>query len=122
MKKKLTAILIFVLGLFLITNYFENNSISKESNQIRNLHSQNLKQSPFNSTLELSKTERKAKGLTPNKFYEQEWNLTMNPVTGRPTTEKLQFLRDSIIKLKKSLMLLKLVNTDIFNIKHEKLI
>lgn len=105
MKKKLTAILIFVLGLFLITNYFENNSISKESNQIRNLHSQNLKQSPFNSTLELSKTERKAKGLTPNKFYEQEWNLTMNPVTGRPTTEKLQFLRDSIIKLKKSIIL-----------------
>ncbi|WP_052158320.1 thrombospondin type 3 repeat-containing protein [Lacinutrix jangbogonensis] len=49
--------------------------------------------------LKLSKPERKAAGLTPNKFYEQEWELTMNPSLGRPTFENLKEIRaDQVAK------------------------
>ena len=97
MKKKLLIILLLALGIFaLYQNFSEDNSALKQNNQVRNIHSENLEKSPFKNTLKLSKSQRKAQGLTPNKFYEQEWELTMNPLLGRPTPEKLQPLRDSI--------------------------
>ena len=37
----------------------------------------------------MSKSERKAEGLPPNKYFEQDWALTANPELGRPTGENL---------------------------------
>ncbi len=39
--------------------------------------------SPFKKVILLSKDERKQNGLPPNKYYESEWELSMNPATGR---------------------------------------
>lgn len=67
--------------------------VDKESEKIRASHKKFLENSPFKKTLAMSKTERKAIGLPPNKFYEQEWELTINPVTGKPDFDKLATLR-----------------------------
>lgn len=77
------------------------NEISKailESKKLRELHACYLAESPFKEVLKLSKQERKAIGLVPNKYYETEWENTINPVLGRPTPENLSELR---IKLQK---------------------
>lgn len=60
---------------------------------LRKKHAQFLANNPFQKILGLNKKERKALGLAPNKYYEDEYVLTMNPETGRPTTENLQKVR-----------------------------
>ena len=94
MKKKLLIILLLALGIFVFYKNSVNEDITSQTvNNIRKIHSENLEKSPFKQTLKLSKSERKAEGLPPNKFYEQEWELTMNPVLGRPTFENLKQIR-----------------------------
>ena len=61
----------------------------KQAKSIRKKHSKNLVNSPFKKTILLSKKERKSLGIPPNKYYEMEWELTMDPVLGKPTPEKL---------------------------------
>lgn len=63
---------------------------------LRKCHEENLKNTPFTKTLSLSKKERKAMGIPPNKYYEAEWELTMNPETGRPTVENIAALRKQL--------------------------
>jgi hypothetical protein len=77
----------------LIGYYFVDNSQSEMAN-LRKQHKEFLNNSPFKETLKLSKEERKAKRLTPNKFYERQWELTMNPSTGKPEPEKLFELQE----------------------------
>ena len=60
---------------------------------LRKNHAQFLANNPFKAIVSMSNTERKLVGLTPNKYYEDEWILTMNPETGRPTPENLQIVR-----------------------------
>jgi len=48
-----------------------------------------LENSPFKSTQNLSKKERKAREIPPNAHNEMLWERTMNPETGRLETEKL---------------------------------
>ena len=48
------------------------------------LHKYHLERSPFKHTKHLSKKERLEKGLPPNRFYEQIYELTINPATGEP--------------------------------------
>jgi len=55
----------------------------------RFLHNKNLKNSPFKQSYNLSKQERKKIELPPNKYSEKMWELTMNPVDGKPNPEKL---------------------------------
>lgn len=68
----------------------------KQAKAARKMHAKNLANSPFKKTMNMSKTERKAMGIPPNKFYEMEWELTMDPVTGRPTPEKLIQIREQL--------------------------
>lgn len=65
---------------------------------IRQKHEVFLKNSPFKKTIHLSKSERKALGITPNKYYESEWELTMDPTIGRPTPEKLAIIKNRLQK------------------------
>ncbi len=64
--------------------------------ELRKCHEENLKNTPYTKTLSLSKKERKAMGIPPNKYYETEWELTMNPETGRPTVENIVALRKQL--------------------------
>ena len=52
--------------------------------------------SPFQKTLQLSSSERKEQGIPPNKYYENEWELTMSPTLGRPTPENIAMVRKSL--------------------------
>jgi hypothetical protein len=67
-----------------------------KTTELRKCHEENLKNTPFTKTLSLSKKERKAMGIPPNKYYETEWELTMNPETGRPTVENIAALRKQL--------------------------
>jgi photosystem II stability/assembly factor-like uncharacterized protein len=71
---------------------------SAKTVELRNCHAENLNNSPFKKTMRMSKKERKSMGIPPNKYYESEWELTMNPETGKPDTEKLIALREALQK------------------------
>ena len=64
----------------------------------RTIHKENLKNSPFKESYKLSKAERRKLELPPNKYYEKIWELSMDPVEGRPLPEKLIKLQDKIIE------------------------
>lgn len=68
----------------------------KKTKALRKQHAKFLASTPFTKTLNLSKKERKAIGIPPNKYYESEWELTMNPATGRPTVENLEALKNQL--------------------------
>ncbi|MFN7045852.1 MAG: PA domain-containing protein, partial [Flavobacterium sp.] len=70
----------------------------KQAKAVRKKHAKNLANSPHKKVMSMSKDERKANGLPPNKFFEMEWELTMDPVLGRPTVEKLNNLREQLIR------------------------
>ena len=76
---------VFLFGVFL--NY--NSEHNKDYNSVRELHKKNLKKSPFNSTKKLNKKERKKLQIPPNAYNDRLWELTMDPVLGRPSTENL---------------------------------
>ena len=81
------------------TQYLDTNKSSltkKQVKVVRKKHAKNLANSPFKSTLQLSKKERKAIGIPPKKYYEMEWELTMDPITGKPTPEKLIQVREQL--------------------------
>lgn len=72
---------------------------------LRKQHEQFLANSPFKKTLSMSKSERKSMGIPPDKYYEQEWELTMNPQLGHPTPEKVKVLRAELeLKRKEALL------------------
>ncbi len=96
MKKKiiiLTSCVLVCLAFFTLTKV-KNSEISEMANA-KEIHKKHLENSPFKDVLKLTKPERKAAGLTPNKYYEQEWELTMDPILGRPTTENLKQIREA---------------------------
>ncbi|NAS31742.1 T9SS type A sorting domain-containing protein [Flavobacteriaceae bacterium R38] len=63
---------------------------------LREKHAEFLKNSPFKETLRLSKAERKAKGLPPNKYYEQMWELTINPSTGQLDDGEISLIQQQL--------------------------
>jgi len=74
-------------------NILEKEEVSEEIRLLRKKHEEFLNNSPFKKTKNLSKKERKALGIPPNKYYEQEWELSIDPATGRPLTENLAELK-----------------------------
>jgi len=93
MLKKFTFLLA-VLSLVLTS--CNSNTHKNEVAKLRAKHAQHLANSPFNKTQELSKAERKKLGIPPNKYLERQWELTMNPRVGRPTTENLNVIRQQV--------------------------
>ncbi len=72
------------------------NTQKDEVAKLREKHARYLANSPFNNIENLSKAERKALGIPPNKYLERQWELTINPETGRPTPEKLWDIRKDV--------------------------
>lgn len=97
MKKKLLIVFsiaaLIVFGLLINTN---NTSVS-EIDKLREQHMAFLNNSPFKETLKLSKKERKAHGVPPNKYNEEMWSLTIDPSTGRPHPERVLALQESLL-------------------------
>lgn len=70
----------------------ENDSIEKQRQQ----HLNYLENSPYKETQSLSREERKAQGLPPNAYYEQLWELEMDPATGRPMPERAMQVQEQL--------------------------
>jgi len=106
MKQKLKRYVTLGLSLSVFSALFLTRSgLEKQEKQNdstiaaqRALHAQHLKNSPFTETLKLSKAERKSKGLPPNKYYEQMWELTLNPQTGKTSPENVHLLQQKLRK------------------------
>lgn len=106
MKLKFKFLLVVILVGFISISYFQLTNKYSVSNyskveKIRAQHKNYLSNSPFTETLQLSKAERKSRGIPPNKYYEREWELTMNPTTGKPEPNKVfnvQKLRNNTLK------------------------
>lgn len=99
MKKKLllTLSVVFCLSsLYVITT----DSKEKTIEELRKQHAKLLKEHPYSKTVNLSKKERKALGLPPNAYFEQEYLNEMNPVTGRTHPENIFSIQDEISKNK----------------------
>ena len=93
-KKLFLTVVVIIIALISINYYTNNKEVnfdlsSKETLKLREQYANYLKNSPFKKTLKLSKKERKATGLPPNKYYERMWELTMNPATGKPEPYKV---------------------------------
>lgn len=103
MKKK---ILYLFLGLFIISIGFKISRIALFNSKLKTELSDNvslaqkykqyLLNSPFKKTLQLTEMQRRALGIPPNKYYEREWELTMNPATGRPEPNKVLELQKKL--------------------------
>ena len=93
-KKLLLTIVLFAAGLLVYNIITQDTEVA----ELREKHTGFLAESPFKETLKLSKKERKAVGLTPNKFYERQWELTLNPATGKPEPEKILALQEKLRK------------------------
>ncbi|MEW7280637.1 GEVED domain-containing protein [Aquimarina sp. 2201CG1-2-11] len=106
MKKTKNAILlgIGVLGLSIFSTLKTANKKDVQVNTadeiacIREQHMEYLNNSPYKDIKNLSKKERRALRLPPDRYYEQLWELSMNPATGRPEPEKLTALRKQLGK------------------------
>ena len=62
----------------------------------KELHQHFLENSPFKEDLVLNKKERLAKGLPPNKFNEQIYDLTIDPATGEHNYESKLDVQEQI--------------------------
>lgn len=95
MKKVALLAVVFLVSIgtfLLVNNYTRQNNPS----ELRDTHANFIKNHPFSETFMLSKAERKALGIPPNAYYEQEYLLEMNPRTGRTEPEKLYALQKEL--------------------------
>jgi gliding motility-associated-like protein len=88
---------VFILTGIVITGFFFGFTNSS-TEDLREKHKYFLNQSPVRESLKLSKKERKANGFPPNKYFEREWELTLNPATGKPEPEKVLQLQEKLSK------------------------
>ncbi len=103
MKRKLSRLVLPGLSLVALSAIFvtsmndqklENSQEMDEVTSLRSQHEAYLMNSPFKETKHLTKKERKAEGLPPNRYYEQLWDLSINPRTGRTEPEKIYEVRE----------------------------
>ena len=78
---------------------------SSETENLRLKHQEFLEKHLFKKEFLMSKSERKAEGLPPNKYFEQDWALTANPELGRPTGENLSKIREELEKNRQQALL-----------------
>jgi len=100
MKRNLHLILsiLFLAVIVVSCNDSLNDQKKKEIAELKKLHKENLEKSPFTEQLKLTKAERKKQAIPPNKYYEEMWELTMNPALGRPTPEKLYEMQQQLLE------------------------
>ena len=95
---KYTTILLILASITAV--FFDKNS-EITIDEKREIHKKFLENSPFNKTEKLSKSDRRAIELPPNAYYQKMWELSMNPLTGRPEVEDLFRTRKALIDAEK---------------------
>ena len=84
---------------------FKKQKTDKKTVALRKNHAYYLANNKVNKLYKLSRQERKSAGLPPNKYFEQEWLLSMNPSLGRPTPENLTSIREELEKTRKETLI-----------------
>ncbi len=85
MKKITTFLIISTAFVVLLTLFFkENKGVSKEEFRAMIDHH------PIQERLKLSKSERKKAGIPPNRYFDDQYLLEMNPATGKTNPENIQ--------------------------------
>ena len=101
MKKKLLvvgAIAVAGLAWYAATDgSSEGQEISQEIQELRKQHQDFLLNHPFNETMNLEKQERRALGLPPNAYNEQDFLYTMDPALGYPVPERMFRTYDELV-------------------------
>jgi len=77
---------------------------SKKTLELRKKLAYYQSHTPFSKTANLSKEEVGKNGVPPNKYYESEWELTMNPVLGRPTPENIEIIRKDLLEARQRIL------------------
>ena len=95
--KYITLLLIFIS----ITALFFDKNSEITIDKKREIHKSFLENSPFKDFKKLSKNERRAMELPPNAYYQKMWELSMNPLTGRPEVEDLFRTRKALVDSEK---------------------
>jgi hypothetical protein len=88
-----------ILFLIVAVAYFGIQNTSTTVNSIvdqTDQYNRFLEEHPFRVSMKMSKAERKAAGLPPNAFMEQEYLYTSNPELLRPTPENLISIQEEI--------------------------
>ncbi|MCC1484457.1 thrombospondin type 3 repeat-containing protein [Winogradskyella immobilis] len=106
MKRKTLLVPLVLLILVTFSVMFTNKNSEEEiKNQeitkLREKHKQFLKNTAYKKNRKLSRTERKAKALPPNAFYEQLWERTMDPNLGYPDLKEGLRVQHELIKARK---------------------
>ncbi len=95
-----TLFFVVIVSFFLFSDtiFFKpDGSVSSiEKSDISQRYSQFLINHPFRKSMHMSKEERKAQGLPPNKFFEQEYLYTSDPNLLRPAPERLYALQQEL--------------------------
>ena len=70
---------------------------SKNTIELRKKLAYYQEHSPFLKIKNAKQGNNHTNGIPPNKYYENEWELTMNPFLGRPTPENLEVIRKELL-------------------------
>ena len=93
MFKKLRLLSLIVISIAVFSFIFYNINQTDEITELKQKHKTFLNNSPFKETKKLTKQERKDLGIPANKYYERQWELTMNPNTGLPEPQNVNSLQ-----------------------------
>nr|WP_321245312.1 GEVED domain-containing protein [uncultured Psychroserpens sp.] len=101
-KKLVLPVIVLIIItslLFIINNSNDELTVDQLTiDQQRQQHKNYLENSPFTETLTWNKKKRKLNGLPPNRYFEQMWELSINPATGKLDDGELTILREQIIQ------------------------
>ena len=105
MIKKLPQLVVACLVLIFGITIFQTKTAEKSTvtnqlsiEELREKHQNYLSNSPFKETLTWDKKKRKLNGLPPNRYFEQMWELTLNPQTGKLDDGELTLLREQLVQ------------------------
>ena len=92
------SLLIIAISIFTLIAEKENKQEKLILEEQRAQHAKVLANSPFKETLTWDKNKRKLEGLPPNRYFEQMWELTINPSTGKLDQGNISVLREELIQ------------------------
>ena len=100
LRKVLGGLTVLLVGIMAFTFVNQNNESNKELTieEQRAQHAEVVANSPFKETLTWDKKKRKLEGLPPNRYFEQMWELSVNPATGKLDEGEVAILREELIQ------------------------
>ncbi|MFD1062503.1 immunoglobulin-like domain-containing protein [Winogradskyella litorisediminis] len=90
------GITVMLLAIGTFTYVSKTQEINLTLEEQRAAHAKIVANSPFKETLTWDKKKRKQAGLPPNRYFEQMWELSINPATGKLDNDELNVIRESL--------------------------